>query len=346
MSKIVDISGQASIEQEAAQWVTKLDGSRLPAGEFAIFRTWIEASDLHREAFEKVAAVWGELDSMSVLAEAPEAAAEPVRPSLLAKTFDWLSPKPAFALAGFAALVAISLVSLSPATENFAEPSQFYATETGQSRTVELADGSTVLMNTASQLEVQYTPEKRVLKLQKGEAHFDVASNKDRPFEVHAGANIVRAVGTAFSVELRDGTVEVTVTEGIVELAALSQDAGNHEPQETSLARLSKGQSAEFSDYIQSLETIQNDELERRLAWHKGGLAFEGDKLSDVVAEVSRYTNINIVISDPALRDLLIGGYFKTEAPETMLAALEANFGVEVRWVSDDLVYLSQSLAD
>ena len=73
---------------------------------------------------------------------------------------------------------------------------------------------------------------------------------------------------------------------------------------------------------------------------------FEGDKLADVVAEVSRYTNITIVISDPALRSLEIGGYFKTDAPEAMLAALEENFHIKVEWVGEELVYLSQSGQD
>jgi transmembrane sensor len=347
MSNIIDISGQAALEQEAATWVTKLDGSKLPAAEFTAFRDWVSTSEAHRTAFEKIANVWGELDILSELDEALPAIEMAQKKSKLDAFWGSLMPRPSYAFAGLVAVVAIGLSwqNINNPNNPVAEPA-YYVTDTGESKTVALADGSDLLLNTASQIEVQYSEDKRILKLLKGEAHFDVAHNPERPFEVHAGTNIVRAIGTAFSVELRGDTVEVTVTEGRVELAALSETDGQNATVETSLALLNSGQSAQFSSFIQSVETIAMEEMDRKLAWHKGGLAFEGDSLAQVVAEVSRYTDTKIVISDPALRDLKIGGYFRTDAPEAMLEALSANFGVSVEWVGEDLVYLSQSSSE
>ena len=94
-----------------------------------------------------------------------------------------------------------------------------YTTGVGEQKTIQLADNSVVQLNTNSRLEVDYSSDLRRLSLTQGEAHFDVAHNPQRPFEVLAGQGLVRAIGTAFTVHIRKIDVEVIVTEGTVELA-------------------------------------------------------------------------------------------------------------------------------
>ena len=343
MGNVINIAAQQSLELEAAGWVTKLDGKRLDASEFNAFKAWVATSDAHAAAFDAAATIWGKLD---MLAELRKEFPAPVQPSFaerVRRQIAALIPRPAYA---FTALMMLAVAGLS-VTTLYEVPQQetaaIYTTEIGEHKTIDLADGSQVLLNTSSQVDVKFSDTRRILKLVKGEAHFDVAHNPKRPFEVHAGTNIVRAVGTAFTVELKPETVEVTVTEGRVELATIAEADDNADvPQETSLALVGSGQSAQFSDYIQSIDTIEVEEVERRLAWHKGALVFKGDALEDVIQEISRYTKTKIVISDPTLRGLKVGGYFKTSETEAMLQALEANFGVTVKWVGTDLVYLSQ----
>ncbi len=90
----------------------------------------------------------------------------------------------------------------------------------GHQLTATLDDGSTIQLNTDTRIELQYSSRERTVRLQRGEAHFAVAPDAERPFVVVAGSGVVRAVGTEFNVYLSDGNqTEVTVTEGIVEIA-------------------------------------------------------------------------------------------------------------------------------
>lgn len=347
MTNVFSIVEQQTLDIEATHWVSKLDASRLRADEFAGFKAWLSTSKAHQAAFDQAATMWGNLELLGEMQEALNAATTVKWHSKLVSHLAAWVPQPRYAFAAAVMLVVtgLSLVSL---TDTQPQTSiAIYATAIGEHKSVKLSDGSEILLNTGSQVEVRFSKERRTINLVKGEAHFTVAHNAKRPFQVHAGTNIVRAVGTAFTVELNVDTVEVTVTEGRVELATIAQaDDAATVPQETSLALVSSGQSARFSHFIRSIDTISEGEVTRRLAWHQGALIFKGEALEDVIEEASRYTKTKIVISDPAIRSLKVGGYFKTGETQAMLQAIEANFGVSVKWVGKDLVYLSQSVSE
>src|SRR3546814_2061558 len=95
-----------------------------------------------------------------------------------------------------------------------------YATSVGEIRRVPLADGSIAAINTASAIDVKLDDAARHVRVVEGEAWFQVARDKQRPFVVAAGRARVRAVGTAFSVRRRAGGADVLVTEGEVEVWA------------------------------------------------------------------------------------------------------------------------------
>ena len=347
MTNIFNIAEQKTLDIEATRWVAKLDARRLNADEFSRFKAWIGTSKNHKLAFDGAATLWGDLDLLAEM----QCALEPAQRASWQDRFkaalgEWM-PRPSHSFAAGVLLLVAGLTYTTIYEVPVQNDATIYTTSIGEHKTIILTDGSEVLLNTGSQVEVEFTQDRRILKLVKGEAHFAVAHNKSRPFEVHAGTNIVRAVGTAFTVELNPETVEVTVTEGRVELATIAQaDDAADIPHETSLALVNSGQSAKFSDVIQSINTISAEEVTRRLAWHKGALIFKGDALEDVIHEASRYTKTRIIISDPALRTLKVGGYFKTDETKAMLQALEANFGVSVKWVGTDLVYLSQLVSE
>jgi transmembrane sensor len=194
---------------------------------------------------------------------------------------------------------------------------------------------------------VDFSAPKRNIRLLYGEAHFEVAKDKSRPFNVHAGGGIVRAVGTAFTVRLRkQDAVEVTVEEGRVAL-------GNSDPLDVSgasieslvalqpLAELTAGQSATFSKQVNTLTHLEASEIKRKLAWRQGLLAYSGDPLFSVVEDVSRYTDINIKIRDVALRNLSVAGYFRVGEVEAFLESLELTFGVNVEHIDERHVELS-----
>jgi transmembrane sensor len=141
--------------------------------------------------------------------------------------------------------------------------------------------------------------------------------------------------------------VSVTVEKGEVELATVSARDLAQRDNETNVARvaplvkLKAGQIATFGRDIKSIQSVERAEIVRQLSWRNGMLRFDGEPLSEVVLEVDRYTTQKIVILDPALRDLRIGGYFKVGETDAMFEALEASFGIHVERINESLVHLS-----
>jgi transmembrane sensor len=219
------------------------------------------------------------------------------------------------------------------------------STRLGEQKPALLTDLSKVLLNTDSQLEVDYSAKQRRIHLLKGEAYFEVKHDVTRPFLVYAGRNIVRAVGTAFTVRLNKAGVEVIVTQGNVKLSSLEDGTATPAKDLPSsairVADVAAGQRAVISEQVESIQPIAPIDIERKLSWREGVLAFSGEPLEQVVAEVRRYTPVTIVISDPAIRNLRIGGYFKVGETDAMLQALETSFGIRINRVNDHLVYLA-----
>lgn len=193
-----------------------------------------------------------------------------------------------------------------------------YRTEIGEKRTVRLADGSVVRLNTGSSIEVALGKKERSIRLLRGEASFDVAHDTVRPFIVDADGAKVRAVGTAFSVRLRADLAEVTVTQGVV-LVRDDQSAGR---------RVTAGNAAAVRQGAIAVTPLAGRDIARRLAWQQGRLSFDGDTLAQAVEEFNRYRTSPIVIGDPALSGLRIGGTFRSDRSDDFAHALEQSFGI------------------
>lgn len=343
---IVRFPDLKTIEDEAALWVARLDArGELSETELASLKKWIGQSPQHREAIDRMSALWGGLDILDDMNYADEAVVEELRGTVFPKTKWWAAGVIA------ATLLIVALVGLSGQSTLGPSMAQsgHYLTAVGEQDTVTLADGSEIILNTDSEVRVEFSGKVRNIYLDKGEAHFDVAHDPDRPFLVHAQGGIVKAVGTAFTVFLRKKAVEVTVSEGVV--ALIPQSAGTLVEEAigeavtnlTPVAALTAGQNAVFAEEVESLTSMSDEALDRKLLWRGGFIAFAGEPLGTVVADVSRYTDVVIEIDDPELEQLPIGGYFKVGEVEGMFEALEGSFGVNVERVSPTRVKLSQA---
>ena len=218
------------------------------------------------------------------------------------------------------------------------------ATAIGEQRKVHFSDGSAIFLNTNSRVAVDYTRRERKVTLVQGEAHFDVAKSRRRPYLVYAGDGLVRAVGTAFTVRLRSGAaVEVTVEEGRVALSTglVAQERAEESTEDVPPRELGAGANAFFDGTVERVTLLPPAEVSRKLAWRQGILAYAGEPLAEVVADIGRYTDITIEISDPELRSRQIGGYFKVGEVEEMFESLELNFGLSIERVSDGHVRIT-----
>jgi transmembrane sensor len=335
-------------EDEALRWL--VDFEDLSEVEQARFHAWLDERPENRVAFEKVERDWRQLDIVRQLAtETPD-------PEVVNK---WLWRRrlrrrylPLAAAAGIAA-VAVGVLLL-PDQDYEAG----YRTAIGQHEEVLLPDDSVMTLNTNTEVAVHYDAEERRVRLLKGEAHFVIAPSRERPFSVVAGSGTVRAVGTAFNVYLRGDVVEVTVTEGVVEVlpnvltnvsdaaAAKSRRAplGDAVPGAAVVAkRLGKGQKLEYRETIESVSSVDSGEIARKLAWQAGMLDFQGDTLAEVIEEASRYTETRITIQDPDIESLHVTGYFRAGDIDTLLELIDSNERVAVRRINPGLVHITAS---
>ena len=347
-----------AIEAEATAWVVKLDSGEVSKQEHEGFREWRERSQRHRDALERACDFWGGLDQLhhlEMFSEHRESrASRAIAPPMTSRIRTIFRPR--LLATGFAAIALFAVVGviLHYQGGGSAEQPQLYSTAIGAQEIIDLSDGSKIILNTNSRLEVRFSRARRDVRLLRGEAHFDVTPDPSRPFAVLARDAAVLAVGTAFTVRLLDDSVEVIVTEGSVELrsfvdavtvensAPVVVDEGHFR----SLADLSAGQDAIFGTEIEQIQAISEEAISRKLAWRQGMLTFAGDPLSKVVEDVSRYTEITIEIDDPALHDLPVGGLFKIGDVKALFDAMEQSLGVRVLWLDDTRVIIQPPARD
>jgi transmembrane sensor len=358
MSNIVQIperrdSELADIDAEASAWVIALDGDATPGDKLREFRAWLQRSPRHREAFRKAAQVWGDLDRWSEFLY-PELQTATRRATAAAGPRSYGRLRPILVFASLAAVAVAASWFLGTGTwpgvaDRFAAD---YSSVTGEVKIVTLPDGSDVRLNTRSRIAVSYVTSARVVHLREGEAYFEVAHDPEQPFVVYAGRYAVKAVGTAFSVQRLPDGLELNVTEGRVEVATLPRQVPDGAApdigvmrQSVSMAPFIKGQRAilkEDQAELESVETVSDAAMEVELAWRNGVLIFEDDPLQDVIAEISRYTPIRIIIVDADIRELRIGGYFRVNDVPAILTSMEQGFGLHVERIDDKLIYLSR----
>lgn len=204
-----------------------------------------------------------------------------------------------------------------------------FRTGTGEQRRVQLSDGSVVILNTASAISVDFSERQRVIRLHNGEAHFKVAADPTRPFDVVASGGRVRALGTAFDVKQWQGDIAVTVYEHSVRVTFADGET---------IERLAEGQSVASSRGEAGRPESVN--LKQVGAWQERRLVFKAKPLQQVVADLNRYRPGKIVIADAELADHLVTGVFDANDPEAALNVIEHTLAVAEIRLTDALVVL------
>ena len=189
--------------------------------------------------------------------------------------------------------------------------SRMYETGTGQTQTVEFKEGSVAYLNTRTQLHwLGRDNNSRRVELLSGEATFEVARDERRAFAVIVEDSEIRALGTRFNVYRKaDARTVVTVFEGSVEVRGPAGDTNRPGWVRT----LNMGEQIE---YQRSAPVAEPHETDTTLAsnWRSGTLQLpkEGAPLAEVISELTRYTDKTIVLADPTMEKIRIGGRFST----------------------------------
>jgi transmembrane sensor len=333
------MSQQRAATDEAARWVVRLDSPECTARERAQFEHWLIRDPAHRAAYLEMERAWSQADRLRTR--------RPIGGEVNLDLFNdqarsrrehhWLG----FGIAAgiLVTLAAAWMIWLPRATP--VAGWETYRTQVGELQHLTLDDGSIVQLNTDSELRVRLGTQLRALELKRGEAAFTVAPDRLRPFEVQAAQTLVRAVGTEFAVRLRPmEAVELTVTEGQV----LVTDAGR--------PRLSRSSGLDGSPLISaghvglagpkgvSIRPAPPSDLQHKLAWRGGEIVFSGERLDEAIAEVNRYNVRRLVLRDPELATLRVGGRFRASDLDSFVGALEQSFGIKARPMDEGNVIL------
>jgi transmembrane sensor len=339
MSEIFKFRTRSEIDEEAAVWVWRMDTETVSAANQDAFDSWLRRDSRHRRAYEDLTRVWAGLNGLAQ-AKREEKIATFTRTSAGVR----LKGRNAWWAAAAAAMVVGIAVA---AWMRMGSELQTLATAVGQQRSVTLADGSVVSLNTNTIVETHLQRSVREIYLRQGEAHFQVAHDRSRPFLVHAGDAVVRAVGTQFEVRLRsDQHVDVVVNEGRVEVrseVAEEPASSGRDARVTPRSRvhtLAAGQqlSATGNDY--SVVVVSTHRLSSVLAWRDGAVVFDGESLSDAIAEIGRYTDARIIVNDPQVAALRVGGRYRTGDVQAFFDALQTAFPVSIRHGSNGVVFI------
>jgi transmembrane sensor len=193
----------------------------------------------------------------------------------------------------------------------------------GQIRTLRLADGTSVTLDTDSAISVGFNATGRIVRLLQGRARFDVAPERRRPFVVEADGRSIVATGTLFDVALWRGDVRVNLLRGLVDVrrgTALKPAAGM-------IAHLTAGQSCAIG--ASAAPAIGRTPAGAAL-WVDGMLSFDATPLGEVLAQTNRYSREQIQLGDASLAPLRVTGVFRPTPTAALAASLAAAFGLRV----------------
>jgi len=363
------MSTASDFEAQAATWLVRRESSDFSEQEKQAFDAWLQADARHQAAYVRLEAAWRRADRLNklrpldgavdedLLARSPFirmeefSAREATQRSAVTSNeaanshFDGAPGEPSGErstrrrwVAGVSAGIAATVAAIAVGLWMFFGQSEWqeYSTDFGGVERIRLEDGSVVHLNTNSAMRVRLRADYRQVVLDRGEALFKVAHDKSRPFDVQAAGTTVRAVGTEFSVRLRESKetgggqdgVEVLVKEGRVAIDPPKAKPDQPSALPPSVSTLSAGEAVVITAKRLHVERVAETEVSKKLGWTEGRLWFERQRLADVVAEFNRYNRRQMVIADPSIADLRIGGGFEATDPDSFMAALEKTLGV------------------
>jgi transmembrane sensor len=302
--------------EAAAAWLAAQRRVVMSIEERAAFEAWREDPE-NLKALNAMQALW---DDMAILkGEAPPLAI-PVR-----RVADRRRPA---ALAAAAGLIVVSLGALSLYASGPLAFARSATTGIGEQKSTTLPDGSVVSLNVATRLEYRMHPDSRDVRLREGQALFVVEKDKTRPFLVRAGDYEVRAVGTAFDVQVRNGDTQVAVQEGVVAVVSLRGSRAGQE-----VARLKAGEKVDLRGTTAPAAAqpqIQTVAVQDVAEWRLRTLAYADAPLSEVVSDLNRYFPDPIVIGDPSIADRRVTLRLQISDRSTTLKTLDALLGEDI----------------
>ncbi len=339
---------------QAEQWFARLRSQPGDGELLAEFNQWHAASPANAVAYASVQELWSGLEALAddpeLLAALHEAQADiaddhqadgdaPALPDYIAP------PRPqrvtpvrprrhgwrAVALAAGIAALALPLAwHLRPPAASGWED---YRTGHGEQRTVALDDGSTLTLDTDTELRVRMQPHLRELQLRHGVAMFDVHHDPARPMTVALPGGRIRDIGTLFQASVEDRRAEVTLVHGSV---SVERDTPAR------AQRLSPGESLTFDGSHWISRRLDETALAELADWTDGRLSFHAATLDTVIAQLNRYGPRQVRLADPALGKLQVSGVLEIGQQDSFVLGLQRVLPLHASVDHDQVVLSAQ----
>jgi transmembrane sensor len=294
--------------KEAADWVMAFQYGSAEERDREAFERWRQQSPAHREAWSRAETVLG------TFAHVPSQIGKDTLGALQrVKRRRSLRMLGALMLAAPAGWLAWRQLPWQEWTADV-------ATATGERKSMQLADGTQLVLNTQSAVDIVFTPAERRIRLHAGEIL--VTTHRDpspvyRPFVVETGQGVVQALGTRFSVRRLDDAIS---------RVAVFQDAVEIRPSAGSVRRLQAQEQADFdAGGVRSPTPVERSAA----LWEQGMLLASDMRLADVLAEMGRYRH-GVLRCDPRVAGLRVSGAIALGDTDVGLALLERSLPLRV----------------
>ena len=341
----------ATVLEQAADYYLALQENTMSGAELKAWQSWFLRSKEHQEAFQRLEALWGALDGLTIddfeTSEGLAVKENAEMPANDGSILDLLAsdgkpnarPKPflgwAQAIAACLAVVAVTAYLTFVPGEVTGTQARLYETAINKSRVVTLADGSILEIGADSEVAVDYSDDVRHLTLLRGEAVFTVSKNPNRPFVVNAGIGSVTAIGTVFNVSKTGNEVAVRVLEGTVAV----RPAPESELASAPVALVTAGLQTHYSDEG-VLKPVEVADVRAGLEWRVGVLTMVDRQLGDVIQELNRFVENEITIGDEAIAGFSFTGTVYPDQLDDWLVGLQQGYPLKVVRVGSSTVLM------
>lgn len=314
----ISVDPHAEIEAQAAEFLQRRRFGNWSGTDSTELDAWLKAAHANRVAFLRLEAGLRRVERLAALRSTKRE--RKLRVPALRFFVPYIASATALSLVVVGGLMAARYF-LRPADRTF-------STDVGGHALIDFADGTQMALNTDTLLRVRMTSEERTVWLERGEAYFRVAHNAAHPFAVVVGRHRVADLGTEFAIRRNPDGLEVELVKG--RAALISEGAHT--------ATLTPGDDVVATATSMSVTQKTPQELADELAWRRGVIVLRHTRLDEAAREFNRYNRTKLVIADPAIAGMTIGGNFKTTNLEDFLRLTETVLDLRATREGDDIL--------
>ncbi|WP_020186221.1 FecR domain-containing protein [Methylopila sp. 73B] len=293
------------MRDEALAWFLKIQAQGEEAEVVRAFNAWCGADPAHAAAFAAIAELWSspEIGGAALRFRKPPPARAPVNRRLV--------------VAAAASFAAVAVLSALRAPELLVQIEADHVSGTGERSRVALSDGSLMTLDAASAVAVDFSGDRRSVRLLKGAAFFDVRADPARPFRVESAFGLVEVIGTAFEVRREGSADQITLVRGRVDVERLAAPSERR--------ALQPGQTVEVTR--SALSSPRTVDSARTVAWMEGWLSFRDRTFGEIVDRLRAYREGRIVLLGSGVAHVRVSGDYRLDQADVALRSLAAAAG-------------------